>query len=265
VRIIQWDDFISGKEKVAEQVSITIGVFDGVHIGHQRLIKAITLDESETIPCIITFKQNPAKVLKNRPFAGSILSLPQKLSKLELFGIRLVILIDFSYEFSKMSGKLFFRFLSERLKIKKIAVGSNFHFGHKKKNSVVDLKRILPGIPVEISDPIDCRGKPVSSTLIRRLIQGGEMNQAEMMLGSRYELDVHMIVPGETEGRFCRISRYFPDQVIPGEGGYEVVLETDNGTIPAHLIIQSDEIWWEKQINSDYSNIKSIIFISKRS
>jgi riboflavin kinase/FMN adenylyltransferase len=259
VEIIKWDDLIQGRKKADPTVSLTIGVFDGIHIGHQKLISTISHEPKGVIPCVITFTVNPATLLKTPSFPGSILTMEQKLTKLKLFGISLVILIDFSYEFSKITGEEFWLSLIHCLHIKKIVVGRNFYFGHKRKSGVSTLKSLSPAVVIEVVEPVRYKGDIVSSTRIRTLIQQGEFNDVASMLGSRYTCDVSNSKADRIEGDLWGIDRSKIDQVLPAKGTYPVLFITDAGDFTCDLMVKDKYILWKKK--TDYRELKNIIFI----
>jgi riboflavin kinase/FMN adenylyltransferase len=259
VKIVDWEDLIQGRKKVEQKITLAIGVFDGVHIGHQKLINSIVEEEKGIIPCVITFTSNPAAILRTPPYPASILTPGQKLTKLKLFGISLVILIDFSFEFSKITGKEFWLSLIKCLHIKKIVVGQNFHFGHKRKSGIDTLKCLSPDVVIEVVEPVLYKGKIVSSTRIRTLIQQGKFRDVAFMLGSRYECDVSRLELIQIESDIWGIDIKKIEQVLPLKGDYPVLFITDTGDFTCNLTVKDDIIQWKK--NADYGKIKNIIFI----
>ena len=128
IRVVGWKQ-LSEENSPLLPVALTIGTFDSLHAGHQRLIRGVVENGYGAVAAVCTFEQNPASVLGSRPLVGSILSFPQKIDKLEGLGVALVVLIDFSPEISKLTGKSFWELLSSRLDVKKLVVGYNFHMG----------------------------------------------------------------------------------------------------------------------------------------
>ena len=113
MKIVSWEDLSILKSQITEPVAISIGVFDGLHIGHQKLVRAIVQNPEKSLPLILTFTNNPAQVLKHRETEGKILSLNQKIEKLRSMGVCWTVLIDFSHEFSKLAGRDFIHTLQK--------------------------------------------------------------------------------------------------------------------------------------------------------
>ncbi|MDR1046467.1 MAG: hypothetical protein LBL64_01720, partial [Treponema sp.] len=116
MRIIDWTDYIHNRISEPEEgISLSIGVFDGVHRGHQELIRRITA--SPHVPTILTFAQNPRQILKKGSRQGEITSLFRKLAIMESLGVLQALVIDFSTGFSALSGREFIRLLTVKHKI----------------------------------------------------------------------------------------------------------------------------------------------------
>lgn len=274
--IVHWEDFISGRKKIKQKTALTIGVFDGVHIGHQRLLKAITGGQNKVSSCVVTFTSNPALILKTKHFPGTILTTGQKLTKLELFGIQTVILIDFSYDFSRITGEEFWLSLLSNLCIYKMVVGRNFHFGHKRKSGIETLLNLSPGVFYNVVDPVLYNGEIVSSTRIRTSIKEGKFSDVKAMLGSMYQLDMRDMELIRIQGNGGEIDLKKSVQVIPAIGNYSAHLVTDKGDFPCDLVIKDKMIRWaisgkkysngkisQGDKNIDYTEIKYITFIKR--
>ena len=175
-------------------LNITIGVFDGVHLGHQSLIKKICTPPAShaasPIPTVVTFRQNPQKVLNPDGFAGSIIPLDEKLAILEALGVTLTVLIDFSVEFSKINGRDFIDLLLGSRPVNMIALGRNFRCGHGLDTGAVEIQQLAEarGVEVWIAPPIMDGGEPISSSRIRQALTEGRLAEAERLLGSPRQL-----------------------------------------------------------------------------
>ena len=141
--MIDWTDLTRRSRLRGQIARMTIGVFDGLHLGHRQLIRSVVEGAKETLPVVITFRVSPSQVLATHSFPGLILSHAQKLSRLESLGIRAVVLIDFSSEMSNLSGEAFIALLKENCAIEKLVVGANFRFGRGREAGPDDLKEML--------------------------------------------------------------------------------------------------------------------------
>jgi len=192
LQILNWDDNFQGSP--LPESAVTIGVFDGVHLGHRELINRIVSKGPN--PTVVTFRENPKKMLSHRPYGGDIYSLKQKLNIFEGLGVSKVILIDFSENFSKLNGREFFKRLEDRIKVVFLAVGSNFRCGYRQDTGVDYIRELYErrGIPTEVLSPVDIPNspgaEPVNSSRIRAAILRGDIKQAAVLMGRNAELDL---------------------------------------------------------------------------
>ncbi len=226
MRVIDFNDFVKKGKPYRNKVSISIGVFDGLHRGHKKIIEGIISNQG-TSPLIITFKQSPVAVLKKGVFPGYITTLRQKLDRMEKLGVTDIILIDFSLDFSRLSGKEFLDILNERLEIAKFVVGYNFGFGYKRDTDAGKLKEWAKkrGIETEIVQPVYYGNEVISSSRIRRAILSGEVEMANKMLVFGYSLRVEGLSPigGESISSISYERNEF-EQILPKAGSFEVEL-----------------------------------------
>ena len=107
LRIVEWPRFLETASR--EKSAMTIGVFDGLHLGHRELISRIVRRWPN--PTVVTFRENPKKVISPESYQGDIFSLKQKLAAMESLGVSRVVLIDFSENFSRLKGWEFLNLL----------------------------------------------------------------------------------------------------------------------------------------------------------
>jgi riboflavin kinase/FMN adenylyltransferase len=184
--------------------SITIGNFDGLHIGHIELLKnTITLAKANnTIPVVLTFNPMPEEYFQNEYFFR-LMNNTEKLDFIEDYGIEEIILIPFNEKFSKMDKNRFIdEVLIKKLNAKHIIVGNDFRFGHKRIGDVKLLKSYGhdKGIEVTIVSLIEISGKKISSTSIRKLLISGKISEANNILGKPFSIQ-GKIIHGEKVGR----------------------------------------------------------------
>jgi riboflavin kinase/FMN adenylyltransferase len=183
------DEFRSDGRKV----SVAIGMFDGVHLGHQQLIRQALADaeQHEGIAVVVTFDRHPNTIVAPDRVPPLIYSQPQKLRAIASLGVGSTVVIPFTQEFSVQSAGEFIRSLTTHLApVYSICVGSSFVFGHRRSGNVAllqqlgqELNFIVHGIAAVSLD-----NEAVSSTRIRDTVRAGELDRASQMLGREYAL-----------------------------------------------------------------------------
>lgn len=188
LRLVNWDDICgpeaqnpgTGLPELAEgrKTAVSTGVFDGLHRGHQALIAKITAKAPELLPVVVTFRTNP----KGQPF---ILAFDEKMALLDSLGVGLCVIIDFSPNFSRISGEAFWQLLNRHLRPAYVALGTNFHCGYRRGTDANDFKALVEqsGVTAEIIPPVLEGALPVSSSRIRAALEAGNIAEAELLLG----------------------------------------------------------------------------------
>jgi riboflavin kinase/FMN adenylyltransferase len=187
------------------KVCLAIGFFDGVHLGHQQIIRQTISDARQhgALALVITFDQHPNSVVAPARLPPLIYSLPQKLRAIESLGPEALLLIHFDKMFSQKPGEAFIHELAGAWKgIQSICVGANFVFGHKRGGNVELLKRLGAELKFIVHGmaAVSLDRKPVSSTRIREAIRAGELDLASQMLGRAYSIAAR-VVEGDKLGR----------------------------------------------------------------
>lgn len=248
LQVIEWNDLseMPGADYKSVDSAMTIGVFDGVHLGHQELIKRIV--QQGPNPTIVTFRENPKKFFSPETYEGDIYTLNQKLTVFGQLGISRVILIDFSPKFSKLTGTEFLGLLEKWGKMIFLAIGSNFRCGYRKGTDVNDIKEmnIRKGIPTELIKTVKVADSFVSSSRIKSAINSGNLIQASVLLGRNLELDLTGIQPidHKTEGFV-----YDPgavNRIVPANGKYPVFINP--GRIRGRAITENGKVYLQKTI-----------------
>jgi len=222
--VIEWEDFIA-RNPLREPTAMTIGVFDGVHRGHQALIRNITSPRLSTLPLAITFRSNPKSVMRPDLYEGDITSLASKISLLEAYGVRIVVLIDFSGNFSKLGGKEFVDLLKDRGNLRYLTVGSDFRCGHRLDTDagLLQSMNMKDGIPTDVVAPVLMGGLPISSSRIRTAIAAGDLVEATALLGRNVDIDLADVptTPGPGKVFFDVRAAH---RITPPNGRYSAVL-----------------------------------------
>lgn len=160
---------------------MTVGVFDGVHLGHRALLNRIVSYDSQYIPVVFTFRQNH----KTGNTDSGIQSFDIKLSMFKELGIQITVAIDFINEFKLLPGLEFLNILLKHGGIGFFAVGSDFRCGYQLDTDAEAIKKFFASnrIPAEIVSDIIEGSLPISSSRIRAAIANGDTALAEKMLG----------------------------------------------------------------------------------
>jgi riboflavin kinase/FMN adenylyltransferase len=252
VRITVLADLPPRSPEDRPRAALSIGVFDSVHIGHQRLLRQVAVDRKDMLPVVCTFRQNPGSVLGTRPLVGSVVSFRQKLEMLESLGIAEVVLIDFSSEISTLTGKKFIDLLGQYLTIRKLVVGYNFHMGKDRDTDVERLSQIAAERDAElvVVPATLYGGRPVSSSRIRHTIREGDFAEVRAMMGRPYCLDLRE-VELESNGRHAVTRREALGQLLPRPGEYPVAIATTSGDQPVRLSVSEDTVAWTRSWQED--------------
>jgi riboflavin kinase/FMN adenylyltransferase len=221
---------------------VAIGFFDGVHLGHQQIIRQTISDsqQHEAVSLVITFDQHPNTVVAPNRVPPLIYPLPKKIRTISSLGPDALLLIRFDKPFSQQSGEDFVRGLARDLgRIQSLCVGANFTFGHKRAGNVgllnklgSELKFVVHGMAAVSLDD-----KPVSSTRIRQAILAGDLDAAGQMLGRAWSL-AGSVMRGDRLGHelgFPTANLDVTGLVLPPHGVYAVHAEiTPSDAKPSH-------------------------------
>jgi riboflavin kinase / FMN adenylyltransferase len=228
-------EIIKGIESLKRSIRnpvVTLGNFDGVHLGHQQIFKRVmqeaTKNHGEGV--VITFEPHPLKVLAPEKFSPLLTPFRKKMMLIEKSGIESVLCIDFSLAFSEISPFEFIKnILVEKVKVKKVIIGYNYHFGKEQRGDAQTLKdggRVFD-FEVEVVEPYKVGETAVSSSKIRNLIQRGEVEEASRLLGRDYPI-IGKIVEGAKRGKtlgYPTANLEISDELYPKTGVYAVDVE----------------------------------------
>ena len=200
------------------KICLAIGVFDGVHLGHQQIIRQTIADARQhgAIALVLTFDRHPNAVVAPDRMPPLIYSLPQKLRAIDALGADSVLLVQFDKKFSEQTGEEFIRSLARDLgTIHSVCVGADFVFGHQRSGNVAVLKKLGDEIGFKVHGlaAVSLDGQVVSSTRIREAIRAGDLDAASQMLGRPYAIS-GCVVEGDRLGRQLG----FPTANLDGTG-----------------------------------------------
>ncbi len=206
---------------------LAVGVFDGVHLGHQALIRRLVGDAraAGATPVAATFDPLPAQVLAQDPPQSTLADAPERAALLEHAGAHDVIIFTFDTAFSHQSAEEFIKRVTSAGDVQRIVVGPDFQFGHGREGAVPALRALGEkyGFAVTVVEPISLGGAHVSSTRIRQALRQGDLETAQALLGRPYSV-VGTIVKGEQRGRSLGFPTINlappPDKLLPHDGIY---------------------------------------------
>lgn len=216
----------------ARGLAIAVGVFDGVHLGHQALLKRVrerAAAEGLQAACL-SFPVNPKRILSPATFPGNIVSLSEKLRLLEGCGLDLCLLANFDSAFAALEGEDFLALLRDRLGLRTLILGENSRLGrggamHAQQAMAAALSLGLEAVIV----PSHRVGRWVaSSSAIRDAIEAGRMDAANALLGRRHVL-YSSEFENRREGSWLILSGSTQEILMPGPGTYEVGLVSTDG------------------------------------
>lgn len=224
-----------------QRAVVTIGAYDGVHLGHRAVIRQVRQRAAElgALSVVVTFDRHPASVV--RPDAAPrLLTTPdQKIELLSQTGVDAVVVVPFSAEQAKETPVDFVtRVLVDALRIQAVIVGSDFHFGHMRQGNVTLLREMgerhdFSCEPIVLVPRADGVNEPVSSTAIRRALAGGEIDSATRMLGRAHEVR-GVVIEGDQRGRtigFPTANVNIPTGMcLPADGVYAGIYRRPDGT-----------------------------------
>jgi riboflavin kinase/FMN adenylyltransferase len=245
---------------------LTIGVFDGVHIGHADIIRR-TIRRAKALGLkntVVTFDPHPLKILRARSKIPSLISLRHRLRLISSLGVDSIAVIKFTKELSKVTPEGFVKdILIDGLGMKEIFVSDNFYFGRGAKAGTARLKELARefGFKANIIKPVRSGGKAISSSRIRSLITGGRLERAADLLGRPVSV-LGTVVHGVKRGRKLGFPTANIDphhEVIPPSGVYAVRVILNGKAFKGILNIGSRPTF-PKSLDSSEFTIEAHIF-----
>ncbi|MDD6668220.1 MAG: bifunctional riboflavin kinase/FAD synthetase [Bacteroidales bacterium] len=223
---------VRGNETINRPVVATIGMFDGVHLGHRSVVSLVVGQAAERgwASAVITFARHPQTVLHPDSPVPLLMSVDRRISALAETGIDYTVLLDFDRRLASLTAAEFLQQIYNKYNVRRLIVGYDHRFGHNRSDSFDDYvaygRRI--GIDVVRAPEFVGAGAHISSSTIRRLISDGDVVSAEQLLGGRYSLS-GTVVEGNRLGRTigfptANIQPLEPHQLIPAAGVYAVVV-----------------------------------------
>ena len=271
IKVFSWDDVINPASELKNLTksgsALSIGGFDGPHIGHRELFNRV-FDFKKSNPDvktgIVTFNFPPKASKNPTDFIGELSSIKLKLEYFEEIGFDFIVLIDFSCDFSKIKGRDFLAFLKNSCSMQFLVAGSDFRCGYKLDTDVNRISEFASQNGVSFNVVADCLFEDfrISSTIIRKFVQNGELEKASKLLGRPYALDLENALynVNEETGQL-QIANSGVSQVLPPVGKYQIkVTLADTSTFFSVMYVESNLLFLEIPLEQKFQKLKKIEF-----
>ena len=225
---------------VKQDTMLTVGVFDGVHLGHQHLLNELKSKAAEKnlTSGVVTFKRHPLETITPDRPVTYLTSLDERLHLLKSEGIDIVVPLTFDADLANLNAKEFVLLLQEHLKMKDLFIGPDFTFGKGKEGNaarLTDLGKELD-FTVDVASPLQSDRQVVSSTSIRQALSNGDMEKATRLLGRHFSLN-GPVIHGDKRGRVIAYPtanlNVATDRALPPDGVYTTIAIVDNAAYDA--------------------------------
>lgn len=219
---------------------MTIGVFDGVHLGHKHLISQLTglARQRGLASGVVTFRHHPREVVAPRTLKPFLTDLERRIELLKAEGVGTVVPLTFTPELAALSPEQFLQLLEKHLRMKGLVIGPDFALGKNRQGDIEALKKLGQemGFSLAVSEPLLIDGKVVSSTAIRKALAQGDVKLAEKLMGRPFRLH-GKVVGGDKRGAGLGFPTANLDteegQALPAEGVYTCRAYVDGQAHPA--------------------------------
>lgn len=205
-----------------EPLSLAFGYFDGIHLGHRKIIEENNKDLKN---CVVTFDKHPMDLINKDKSPKMLMTMEEKEEYLEKMGVDYLFIIHFDSDFMNLTDRQFISLVIDNVNMKKMKVGFNYHFGKNGRGNADFLRKVSKeeGFELEVVEEYKIDDERVCSTAIRNLIYEGNISKANKFLGRPYSV-TGKVVEGKHLGKQIGIptANIFPDptKAIPKRGVY---------------------------------------------
>lgn len=234
--------------------AVTIGNFDGVHLGHLRIVRRLLERAAEVNgPAIVfTFDPHPVRILRPAECPPPLTWTERKAQLLAEHGVNKIIAYPTDERLLRLSARQFFQqIVCDSLQARALVEGPNFFFGHDREGNVELLAELTQaaGITLDVVEPYELKGELVSSSLVRRLIADGEVARAAQMLSAPYRIR-GMVTHGAGRGSklgFATANLEAVDTLLPQTGVYAGRAWVDSEPYPAAISLGANPTFGDRQ------------------
>lgn len=248
--------------KIERPLALTIGFFDGVHLGHRYLVSELSeiAKKRNFASAVLTFRTHPRQVLHSDYIPSLLTTADEKIALLKETGVDYVVMTEFTREFSMLTAQDFMRLLHDNLNVCCLMIGYDHRFGHNRSEKFEDYVRFGKEIGIEVvqSSPLVIDGINVSSSAVRKTISEGDVAKAAKLLGREYSL-AGQVVKGFQVGRTigfptANIS-YDDSRILPKDGVYAARVMVESHLYDAMLYIGS-----RPTVNTGKTSVEAYLF-----
>ncbi|MEE1259092.1 MAG: bifunctional riboflavin kinase/FAD synthetase [Paludibacteraceae bacterium] len=232
--------------KIERPLALTIGFFDGVHLGHRYLVSELSelAKKRDFASAVLTFRTHPRQVLHSDYIPSLLTTADEKIALLKDTGVDYVVMTEFTQDLSMLTAQEFMRLLHDKLNVRCLMIGYDHRFGHNRSEKFEDYVRFGKEIGIEVvqSSPLVIDGINVSSSVVRKTISEGDVAKAAKLLGREYSL-AGTVVKGFQVGRTIGFPTaniaYDDSRMLPKDGVYAARVAVDSHLYDAMLYVGS--------------------------
>jgi len=238
---------------ITPSTSVTIGSFDGVHLGHQSILTALKTiaHQDESTAIAVSFFPHPAVVLGDIQTPFYLTTLEEKNALLKKYGADEIINFTFDRNFSRLSPRAFVEKLQEKTGFSRLLIGYDFRLGKDRSGGLTALRQLGKelGFQVDVIDPVIFEGNPISSSRIRHLLSEGDFADVNKMLGYAYFV-AGKVMHGDGRGKHIGLPTAnvvpWKFKLIPAPGVYAAFTEVDGVQHPSVVNVGHRPTFYEE-------------------
>ncbi|MER1987442.1 MAG: FAD synthetase family protein [Solibacillus sp.] len=214
----------------APHVAMALGYFDGVHLGHQKVIQTATqkAHEQQLLSAVLSFFPHPKSILQPERPVAYLEPIEQKIGKLEKLGVDIFYIVEFTKELSQLTGDVFLADYVAGLQAKEIICGFDYKYGTKSSGDVSTLAAYAKqnGFGFTVVDELKWNKQKISSTLIRHCLNSSQLQEITYLMGGFYQT------------KYCKQKGLLPNYSLPSQGDYKVLIERDGALAEHYVTVQ---------------------------
>lgn len=219
---------------------LTIGVFDGVHLGHKYLLSQLKehAEKRNMLSGVVTFRRHPQEMLSPRTKLPSLTGLAQRISLLKNEGVNIIVTLSFTTELAQLTARQFVSLLMKHLRMRGLVVGPDFALGQNREGTIDTLRTMGQDMNFSITviPPILINGEVISSTAIRKALAIGDMKKVHSLVGRFFNLEGRVTAGagrGTGLGYPTANIAITPEQALPPDGIYATLAHIDDHVYPS--------------------------------